>query len=95
MKSYPLSSVRNAIRRYPRRVFIAVGVEIGWRWRRRRKRRSIFPKGHYAAMGTASVPLMRREYVIFVGNLILGNPYQNNQIPCLPQAGSNINLFCH
>jgi hypothetical protein len=66
MRYYPLSSVQSAMQRYRRRVFIAVGVEIGRRWRRG----SIFPNGHYVAMETALVPSMRREFVISVESLI-------------------------
>jgi hypothetical protein len=54
MKHYLLSSALSVKEKYQRRAFIAVGVVIGWR-RRRRKEKSISPNASYAAMETVSV----------------------------------------
>jgi hypothetical protein len=54
MKHYPFSSAHSVKERYQRGAFIAVGVAIRLR-RRRRKEGSISPNASYAAMETVLV----------------------------------------
>jgi hypothetical protein len=64
--------------RYQRKVVIAVGVEIRLRQKKGKMiLQSVFP----AVMGTVLEQLMSRKFVIFVGNLIVKDRFENNQIP--------------
>jgi hypothetical protein len=67
MGCYLLSSVRSVEGRLLRGAITVAGAG---KWSEE-KRKSIFPRGHYAAMETALAPSMKKGFVISVGSLIL------------------------
>jgi hypothetical protein len=65
-------SARSAAERRLKEAFIAVDVESPQRWKRRRP---ISPNVSPVVMGTALVPSMKREFVIFVEIRILDRQF--------------------
>jgi hypothetical protein len=77
MGCYLSSSVRSVEGRLLRGAITVAGAG---KWSKE-KRKSIFPKGHCAAMETALAPSTKKGFVIFAGSLILGRLCKNGEVP--------------
>jgi hypothetical protein len=74
---YLFLPVQNAEEKFLRRVVFAVGVGVP---KRLRRKRPIYQNENYAVTEIVSAPSMKKEFVIFVGNLIakcLGNKWHS------------------